>query len=674
LGEETAVVRRHVWGRSISTVACLGLSLIARDASAFVAKAHQAIEANAYRRLAATAEGRAALAALWQFDALEPPACLEPGPEGSACALDTNRPLLFWPPLRSDAEDFSLTTQFDSRGQCYHFMASGEDALGPRRALDLAGGPRLEVPSRMLVDAQARCTRTLTTFFREAIVDRRRGMTKFSGVYALMHSVADSYSGGHTQRDPRDMESVLFLRPWQLTSWADYLRPEDWEGWAAFSRLSHALVEDRDRQYVCGQANTEPCREAARGLDCSPGVHPYLLPFECLTPLAQHAVDATVELLLVSAHALDPLKKDGSRPRLVLLQSSEPEWNRFLERHLGRYTDARVLARSERQLDGDSRLFLGVRRSEGQREYTLELAVPWLPAEWTMPLATKQVLVAGVRADNSSVLFAELEALRFDLAISSRLALVLDPVSIQLRADALDAFAGAALEWNFAPPIGVRVTPPRMSWLHEGRFTGGWGLGATFAFDSPRWLLSLRDSPKAIAWNPPEARASDDLRTSSFTVELTPLVAGVIRPRSDFHFEPFAIQAIWDRDRRDQRRGLAYAVGASFDLRRSSGAITTAAQLSPVGARWYLPGLGGVFAVDIQLLKVNFGVESRPLPAAPSQYSMTFVADLGGQAALVISPFGAFEIRIESPQVSYARSPGMVPSTQLGIGIGFAIP
>ena len=190
------------------------LVLHAPAASAFDSKGHVVIEALAYRTLIEGHDGLPprpdVLRDLFDDGDLAPPLCFGWGghPPGFCADATTTNPLLDWPKPLTDVPDAAFRRQFSDAGQCFHFMATLEDAESP----DLEG---TTIPRGLATSALVRCRDFLDNLMRQVVLDGGPGTRKGGyGLYELMHAVGDSFSGSHTQRLPTT-EAIEELRIWK---------------------------------------------------------------------------------------------------------------------------------------------------------------------------------------------------------------------------------------------------------------------------------------------------------------------------------------------------------------------------------------------------------------------------------------------------------------------------
>ena len=167
---------------------------------------HKVIEAAAYKHLLSIKQipelgnvsGRDVMATLVQYGILDPPVgdettkdlyhSLFPRDSSSYTLLD------FLPQLKSGGPDVLIDRQFADNGQLFHFMAFLND-------IDRKDSTALPLlcPD-LLVKAYPRCLRFLTGLTYQILLDRLDSKARREGIYELVHSIADSYSGAHVER------------------------------------------------------------------------------------------------------------------------------------------------------------------------------------------------------------------------------------------------------------------------------------------------------------------------------------------------------------------------------------------------------------------------------------------------------------------------------------------
>ena len=274
-----------------AAAALLAALLSAPAALAFDSKGHVVIEALAYRTLIEGHDGRPprpdVLKDLFNDGDLAPPLCFgwDGHPPGFCADALTTNPLLDWPKPLTDQPDAAFRRQFSDAGQCFHFMAQLDDAETP----DIEG---TSIPRGLATSALVRCRDFLDNLMRQVVLEGGPGTRKGGyGLYELMHSVEDSFSGSHTQRRP-ETDAIEELRIWKPLTRLPGLSSEKLAGIpdSAF----HKWDDHRDKTYIVEE------RVMADGHHCKDLTdYPYRVPFECLSDEGNDARQAIVELLVV---------------------------------------------------------------------------------------------------------------------------------------------------------------------------------------------------------------------------------------------------------------------------------------------------------------------------------------------------------------------------------------
>ena len=265
---------------------------------------HKVIEAAAYKHLLAIKQipelgnvsGRDVIITLIQYGILDPPVgddttkdiyhFLFPRDSSSYTLLD------FLPPLKSGGPDVLIDRQFADNGQLFHFMAVLHDV----DKQDSSALPLL-CPD-LLLKAYPRCLRFLTGLTYQILLDRLDSKARREGIYELIHSIADSYSGAHVERDTTlPGWNIKFLYVWEATAMIRGA-PQD------VSMYYHGFPHDiRDNQFLkSGSISFNGKIVNAQDIDS------YLIPTDSLTHRSVVAARA-IEDLLVTLYSL--LKYDN---------------------------------------------------------------------------------------------------------------------------------------------------------------------------------------------------------------------------------------------------------------------------------------------------------------------------------------------------------------------------
>jgi hypothetical protein len=308
----------------------------APSAMAFKPVGHEAIEALAYRHLLqmpATAvcesdpggvvdrvDGKEVLRLLIAVGALSRPECFDTQHSsyaGMTCGDDDGRGA--WPVLGAGAPDDLFARQFGGTGQCFHFMAQVSDVTGTET------DPELGVARGLVVDAYQRCTRSLNDLWLELLGNPGGARTTDRGLYALIHSVQDSFSEAHVERDSRGR--ILYLRPWDLLSTRYLLSAQ---GGYFGTQRQHQIDDERDDGWRSGELSPQ----------CPGSDDPYVLAQHdrCFSPRGQRAAEAVEDLLVVSycafrQRSIPKVWTAGRGPTGEVTPSVRRQWARFLRAH-----------------------------------------------------------------------------------------------------------------------------------------------------------------------------------------------------------------------------------------------------------------------------------------------------------------------------------------------------
>lgn len=253
-----------------------------------------------------------------------PPCYPFDGRENHSCAVYVGEDSLPWLPVTGSGDmDGIMYRQFSTNGQNFHFMAAPSDIYHDPEIDERTGAPR-----GLSDQAYPRVLRSMTAMFYELLVNRDRARDQYRDIYALIHTVGDSYSEAHTQRDSATWE-IGYLKPWQATAWQPYL--VHWSGWKHFfSDNHHAFPTDsRDKQYFKEEfVKPEEIDYYDR--------NPYFVPRYFLNERGLRGADA-IEDLLVTTFAV--VKHEEGHTEAGLSEYANEAWKDFLNRHFRSSTD-----------------------------------------------------------------------------------------------------------------------------------------------------------------------------------------------------------------------------------------------------------------------------------------------------------------------------------------------
>jgi len=654
-------------------------ALLAERAAAFDSKGHVVIEALAYRTLIEGHDGQPprpdVLRDLFNDGDLAPPLCFGWGdyPPSFCADATTTNPLLDWPKPLTDHPDAAFRRQFSDAGQCFHFMAMLDDAESP----DIEG---TVIPRGLATSALVRCRDFLDDLMRQVVLDGGPGTRKGGyGLYELMHSAEDSFSGSHTQRRPTT-DQIEELRIWKPLTRMPGLANEK------LARIPdsafHKWDDPRDKTYVIAE------RVTADGRQCKDLTgYPYEVPFECLSEEGDHARQAIVELLIVVRDLRVAQKKAFATPT----PSSVPVPENPEQSDAWRSYKARWFAAAY-PCEGDE---CGVRQptdiSPG--------AYAFLGLDTTYNFTRKFVDVTG-----KATLFRYAWELNpFVYALSGEVG--------YRRYDNGDSTGLLGLEVDLALPIGRRLavgfTPAawrvafggdrtgseittnffRIDYVIDSRFALtmhgpleiDWrkpaaelslGIGVAWALTSPKFAggpliehHTERVERTGDTWSPPQApygrlegrTASWYVGTGVTTVE-SPIVAIEDRQYGE---GGFGAMVLWDRDRWGGKFLWAPGGSMSIGARRTSGEFTYLTGAFALDLRWYPLGVLGLALTPVRVEggpRIHGGDLIDGSPGIHGGAGSQYYFQAGSRIGIAFNA-GIIDIFVQGPTIAWSSSP-----------------
>lgn len=654
-------------------------ALLAERAAAFDSKGHVVIEALAYRTLIEGHDGQPprpdVLRDLFNDGDLAPPLCFGWGDHPPSFCADatTTNPLLDWPKPLTDHPDAAFRRQFSDAGQCFHFMAMLVDAESP----DIEG---TVIPRGLATSALVRCRDFLDDLMRQVVLDGGPGTRKGGyGLYELMHSAEDSFSGSHTQRRPTT-DQIEELRIWKPLTRMPGLANEK------LARIPdsafHKWDDPRDKTYVIAE------RVTADGRQCKDLTgYPYEVPFECLSEEGDHARQAIVELLIVVRDLRVAQKKAFATPT----PSSVPVPENPEQSDAWRSYKARWFAAAY-PCEGDE---CGVRQptdiSPG--------AYAFLGLDTTYNFTRKFVDVTG-----KATLFRYAWELNpFVYALSGEVG--------YRRYDNGDSTGLLGLEVDLALPIGRRLavgfTPAawrvafggdrtgseittnffRIDYVIDSRFALtmhgpleiDWrkpaaelslGIGVAWALTSPKFAggpliehHTERVERTGDTWSPPQApygrlegrTASWYVGTGVTTVE-SPIVAIEDRQYGE---GGFGAMVLWDRDRWGGKFLWAPGGSMSIGARRTSGEFTYLTGAFALDLRWYPLGVLGLALTPVRVEggpRIHGGDLIDGSPGIHGGEGSQYYFQAGSRIGIAFNA-GIIDIFVQGPTIAWSSSP-----------------
>jgi len=652
---------------AVAAPAIVVSALLAAPAFAFDSKGHNVVEATAYRTLIEGRDGKPSRVDVLRYlindGALDTPSCFGWGadPPRDCETAPGRNPLLCWPQPETDRPDAFFRRQFSDPGQCFHYMATLTDALSE----PFAG---TSVPRSLGTSAVVRCNDLLDGLLRQVVLEGGPGTRRSGfGLYEMMHAVADSFSGAHTERAE---ERVDYLRVWKPIEKIAGIPTE--RSRRIPDGVFHKWDDHRDKTYV------QEGGEAA----CEKRVdHPYDVPFECLSEDGNRARLALAELLVLvrglrAAQLAAPPGTDTHPDKSEAWRAYRTKW--FTAVHpcegaectvrqppdpaTGKYAllglDTRynptagfldVAARGTvfRYAEDINPFVYSLSASLGYRRYDGggNAGFFGLGFDFALPVGYKAAVgftpaelraVFGGPSDGAEVVT---RLLRFSYSVSEKLILSLDaPLEVNWRKP--------QAQWSFA--VGISYA------LSSRRFVGG---DTLLHHDQEK--VERQDA----TWVPPPApygRLQGRIPTlyfiSGISVKETPTSA--VEGRY-YGLGMLGAEMGWDRDRWGGRYPFTPVVSLAAGIRRTSGESAYFTGTLGLGIRWYLLGPIGLSVTAVRVEggpKIRGGGEidaSEGVRGSPgSEYYL-----LAGSRIGIGFRAGIFDLLVESPTLAWSSDP-----------------
>lgn len=597
-----------------------------------------------------------------------PPCYPFDGQQNSSCTSYNGQDSLLWLPVIGSGDmDAIMYRQFSTNGQNFHFMAAPSDIYH-----DSEIDPRTGAPHGLSALAYPRILRSMTAMFYEMLANRDLARDQYRDIYALIHTVGDSYSESHAQRDTTTWE-IGYLKPWQATAWQPYII--HWSGWPHFFTGNHHgfPTDQRDKEYF--KKEYVPTNE----IDYYDR-NPYLVPRHFLNERGIHGADA-IEDLVVTTFAV---VKYEEAPQPGLSELSLEEWKGFLEKHFRSTTDTTTIQslRFDIAPRGEQEwrplTMIGVRprtgSSSGSKDIMLAINFGKAPSALDpfafaggaeigkRYLPSKSLFVGSVSFSLYLWLYSDILSWGFDptvveLSVDGKQWTV-DPIASFLRFDAYISrrlwlsiegfrysFKHGYRNKEFALTVGVTFSKEIMSKEQLYKFMGGenwYPRAQTLAGDN--WTIPELDSPRR-------------LRSKDFGI-----------------FHPFGYSYFSGGKRHVALHPIGYSY--IFDLRRKS--RTTDVGVGFHGSlgfdfmdeqTWGFAQVGGLFRIQIPGL---FTVVPEPVSymlRVPFSRNTSSKHDVYSSLGVVLV-LGTLELHVDALRYSYRLQrldQGYIAGVQLGI-------
>jgi hypothetical protein len=643
--------------------------LLAPPASAFDSKGHVVVEALAYRTLVEGRDGQPprpeVLRDLINDGALDQPFCFGRGgtPPGPCVDAPASNPLLDWPQPLTDRPDAAFRRQFSDVGQCFHYMATLDDAQ-----TDALPGTR--VPRALATSAVVRCNDLLDGLLRQVVVVGGAATRRSShGLYEFMHAVGDSFSGSHTERT--EDGRIGYLRVWKPIERLVKLPTE--RSARIPETAYHKWDDHRDKTYVLegGDARCEQRTD-----------HPYDVPYECLSAEGNQARRALTELLV--------LVRDLRVGQLAAAAGTDtaPErsdaWRAYKAKWFAPAHPCEGAECAEREKPDPP----------PGRYASFGLDTSWNPTRDFVDIAARGTILkysedlnpfvyalnasAGYRQYTDGGGGAGLVGFGFDLTLPVGLRAMIGFTPLGLRVTYGGDRAGPELvsrflRFNYKLKDGLFLSvdaPLEVNWL-KPRLEWTVGVGLLYAPPSSRLSkdngLLLRREPPPIrrddAWVPPpapyghiEGRRDSWYVVSGVTVADTP--ANAVEGR---HYGLGLVggEVAWDRNRWGGRFEWVPALSLAVGSRVTSGDSKYLTGTASATVRWYALKVLGLSLTPVRVEygpKVRGESEFDTSPGVHGDAGSQYYFQAGTRLGVVLNA-GIVDILVESPTLAWDSSP-----------------
>jgi hypothetical protein len=625
--------------------------------SAHTTRGHNVIEAAAYKALLKKPKGeipgypqytgKEVLQYLIAQHILRVPPCYPvDGHMDPDCLEYEHEDSLVWLPIIGSGDmDAIFYRQFSENGQNFHFMATPDDVF-----LDTRVDEHTHVPVGLSQRAYPRSIKAMSGTFYDVLFSRFEARENYRNIYSLIHTIGDSYSEAHAQRDPTDW-SIDYLKPWQATAWEPYLFY--WSGWQYFFGDSHHgfPTDDRDKQYF----NADSVHHEEMDFFDR---NPYLVPRAHLSERGIRAANAVEDLLVTTFRVLKRGEDEGGDlPAIATF-----EWRAFLKRNFMSSTETGVIDTLEvaPQAFGEREwrplTLIGMRTRSGSLPGAMDAVIGTTfgkPPNRLDPFAFAAGFEIGRRFyQKETHWIAALSFSTYLWVYSDKLAYGFDPtvaeatlVGRKIEVDPLMSFLRFDIYlWH---RMWISLEGPRYSFIHGFRKNEfSLTLGLTFSKElipahSPRTEDLMHYSPSLAGggWIVPDVDSPRRLGLGNFAI-FYPFGYSFHNEGRHNSLHPFGYAFIWNLDKAARRAQLELGVyvgpGFEFFHDQSWGFVT----LSPL-VRYKLTPMFAMLLEPLQT-KGRVGLSSA------TGESVDVYGTIG---ALIV--FGSLEIGIDVMRFGY---------------------
>ena len=650
-------------------VALAAALLLAPPASAFDSKGHVVLEALAYRTLVEGHDGQPprpeVLRDLINDGALDLPFCFGRGdaPPGDCIGMAASNPLLDWPQPLTDRPDAAFRRQFSDVGQCFHYMATLDDAQ--TEVL-----PGTDVPRALATSAAVRCNDLLDGLLRQVVVIGGPATRRSShGLYEFMHAVGDSFSGSHTERT--EDGKIGYLRVWQPIEKIVKLPTE--RAAKIPATAYHKWDDHRDKTYVIegGDARCE------RRTD-----QPYDVPYECLSPEGDRARRALVELLVLvrdqrAAQLAAPKGTETAPERSDAWRSFKAKW--FAPAHP---CEGAECAEREKADPAPGRFAMfGLDATWNPTGHFVDVAARGTLMKYSEelnPFLYALNATVGYRQYTDGGGGAGLVGLGFDLVLPVGLKASLGFTPAGLRVTYGGDRAGPELvsrffRFNYKLKDGLFLSvdaPMEVNWL-KPRVEWTFGVGLIYAppssrLEKDRGLLLSKETlavRQDDAWVPPPAPYGH-LRGRRPAWYVVAGVTAADRPENAVEGRNYGLGLIggevaWDRNRWGGRFEWVPAVSLAVGHRVTSGESKYLTGTFAASVRWYALKVVGLALTPVRVEygpKVRGDEEVDTSPGVHGNPGSQYYFQAGTRLGVMLN-LGIFDLLVEGPTLAWQSFP-----------------
>jgi len=665
-------------------VALAAALFFAPPASAFDSKGHVVLEALAYRTLVEGRDGQPprpeVLRDLINDGALDLPFCFGRAGDPPAACIDAaaSNPLLDWPQPLTDRPDAAFRRQFSDVGQCFHYMATLDDAQ--TNAL-----PGTDVPRALATSAVVRCNDLLDGLLRQVVVIGGPATRRSShGLYEFMHAVGDSFSGSHTERMADGQ--IGYLRVWQPIEKIVKLPTE--RAARIPATAYHKWDDHRDKTYVIEEGDAH-CEKRTD--------QPYNVPYECLSAEGDRARRALTDLLVLVrdlrvAQVPAPKGTDTAPERSDAWRAYKAKW--FTPAHA--CEGAECAEREKPDAPPGRYAFLGLDTTWNPTGHFVDIAARGMLMKYSEdlnPFLYALNASVGTRQYTDGGGGAGLVGVGFDLVLPVGLRATLGFTPAAMRVTYGGDRAGPELtsrffRFNYKLKDGLFLSvdaPMEVNWL-KPRVEWTFGVGLIYAPPSNRLSkdrgLLLSKETLAVrqddAWVPPPAPYGHlrGRRTSWYAV------AGVTvasKPDNAVEGRNYGLGLIggevaWDRNRWGGRFEWVPAVSLAVGNRVTSGESKYLTGTLAATVRWYALKVLGLALTPVRVEygpKVRGDEEFDTSPGVHGTAGSQYYFQAGTRLGIVLNA-GIIDILVEGPTLAWDSSP-FAAKEILGFRIGIRL-